>query len=102
MVDCALTGLVETIGCELRVMVGVDGAGAVEVIVVDNSDLWVSKVTDKVLEGSLLDPRGALGARRSGHVDDVRLVARLLQNRAALLVHGFKEWCHLGCGVLAG
>lgn len=101
MVDGARTGLVGTVGSELRVMVGVDCASAMEIVVVHESDLRVSKITNKVLEGTLFDPRGTLDARRCGDVDDIALVARLLHNRATFLIHGLKERSKVAGGFFA-
>ena len=54
--DSAGTSMLSAIACNLGVVVREDRAGAVEVIVVDESDLGVSQVANKRFQGALLDP----------------------------------------------
>jgi len=65
-----------------------------EIVVVDESGLRVIQVANEVFEGALLDPRGSLETGWGRHINHGALVAWLLHDFAAFLVHGLKERSH--------
>jgi len=69
-------------------MVGEELFCRVEVVIVDESDLWVGQLTNQVIQGALLDPGGTLKAAGRWHVDHGVLVAGFFHDGATLLIHG--------------
>ena len=80
MVDGAWTGLIIAVTGELRMVIGEDRAGAMEVIVINESNLWVTKIANKSLKSALFNPRRSLDTVRSRHVNHITLITRPLHD----------------------